>query len=137
MVSMAVLRSFVIHGKGEKREILQGNKGRDNMDKVIRVLIERLTSKGIQIDAIPGYVRNMLNVIAVDPFISLEELREAMQSIGWDKSELDYHTYQLVLAIFGPDSYRDAMVRFAVMVENDSAHSYHNKIHLYMSDAGD
>lgn len=107
------------------------------MDKIIRVLIDRLTSKGIQMDAIPGYVRNMLNVIAVDPFISLEELRKAMQSIGWNASDVDYHTYQLVLAIFGPESYGEAMVRFAVIVENDSAHSNHGTIHFCMSDAGD
>ena len=134
---MAVQRLFVIRGKSENGRFLQGDKGRDNMDKVIRVLIDRLTSKGIQIDAIPGYVRNMLNLIAVDPFISLEELREAMQSIGWNESDLDYHTYQLVLAIFDPDSYRDAMVRFAVIVENDNAHSDHDNIHFCMSDAGD
>lgn len=98
------------------------------MDQVIRALIDRLLDKGMQIDAIPAYIRNALNAIAVDRFITLEELKEEMQSLGWHEFELDDYTYQLILATFGPDSDYDSTVRFAIKVNYDAGHQQKNRI---------
>ncbi|MGD9031354.1 MAG: hypothetical protein PVJ69_01385 [Desulfobacteraceae bacterium] len=92
------------------------------MDQVIRALIDRLIDKGMQIDVVPGYIRNALNTIAVDPFITLEELNVQMKSLGWHDLELDDYTFQLILASFGPDSDYDSTREFEIKVNYDSWH---------------
>ena len=41
------------------------------MDRVIRILVERLVGKGIKISAIPDFIRDVANYITVNPSIDL------------------------------------------------------------------
>lgn len=70
------------------------------MDRIIKILIERLVGKGIEVSTIPAYIRNLANIIAVDAYLSREELNRQLQLMGWDDFELDDHTFQLIMAVF-------------------------------------
>lgn len=74
------------------------------MDSVVRALIDRLSAKGLPLNAVPGWTRNALQIIADDPFISLNRLQAHMQSLGWDEPVLDQHTYALIFATLYPDA---------------------------------
>lgn len=89
------------------------------MDRVIRPLVDRLLDKGMQIDAVPAYIRNALNIIAAHPFITLEKLKERMRSLGWRDLDLDGYTYHLLLATFGPDYEQDSAVTLSIIFEYD------------------
>ncbi|MGD8228795.1 MAG: hypothetical protein PVI20_13515 [Desulfobacteraceae bacterium] len=98
------------------------------MDQVIRALVDRLLDKGMQIDAIPAFIRNALNAVAAKRFITLEELKEEMQSLGWHEFELDDHTYQLILATIEPDSEYDSTPIFAGKINYDARNKQDNRI---------
>jgi hypothetical protein len=74
------------------------------MDTLIRILIERLINKGMEISTIPAYIRDLANTIAVQGYSGLGELNTRLQSLGWDDFELDEYTLELVAAIFEPDN---------------------------------
>ncbi len=73
------------------------------MEDLIRVLINRLVTKGMEITTIPAYVRDLANTIAANGYSSLQELNRRLKSLGWDDFELDDHTLQLIIAGFEPD----------------------------------
>ena len=73
------------------------------MDQIIRVLIERLVGKGMQVTDIPPYVRDLANTVSVNGHMSLPELNGRLRSLGWDDFELDDHTLQLIMVNFETD----------------------------------
>ena len=73
------------------------------MVRVITTLIERLVGKGMEINAIPAYIRDLANILAMNSHLTLEEFNGRLRSLGWDDFELDDHTLQLVLANFETD----------------------------------
>ena len=66
------------------------------------ILLQRLESKGISRQAAPGFIRNLTNVLAVYPLLSLGEANRIMQFLGWQDVDLDYRTFQLVIAELKP-----------------------------------
>ena len=70
------------------------------MERLIKVLIDLLVSKGMELTSIPAFIRNLGNTLATDPYMTLEELSRHIQLLGWDDFELDLCTLQLVLATF-------------------------------------
>ena len=73
------------------------------MVRIITTLIERLVGKGIEINTIPAYIRDLANILAMNSHLTLEEFNGRLRSLGWDDFELDDHTLQLVLANFETD----------------------------------
>lgn len=70
------------------------------MDLIIRVLIDRLTGKGMELSSIPAFIRNLANTMAVSPRMSLQELNSRLHMLGWSDIELDEYTFQLILTSF-------------------------------------
>ncbi len=66
------------------------------------ILFQRLEGKGIGRQAAPGFIRNLTNILAVYPLLSLGEVNRIMQYLGWQGVDLDYHTFQLVIAELQP-----------------------------------
>ena len=60
------------------------------------ILFRRLEGKGISRQAAPGFIRNLTNILAVYPLLSLGEVNRLMQFLGWQDVDLDYHTFQLL-----------------------------------------
>lgn len=73
------------------------------MERLIKVLIELLVSKGMELTSIPAFIRNLANALAADPYMSLEELNTQIHMLGWENFDLDLCTLQLVLATFDSD----------------------------------
>jgi len=73
------------------------------MEQFIRILIELLVSKGMEITAIPAFIRNVANGIAANPSLSFEDLNDHLRSLGWGNFELDDYTFCLFIATFEPD----------------------------------
>jgi len=70
------------------------------MSQLTEIVIKRLEEKGIRSDIIPGFVRNVINAISINPECNLQELNNRLHFLGWDDFELDEHTLQLVIAGF-------------------------------------
>ena len=68
------------------------------MDQILGILMERLSRKGMEINTVPAYIRDLSNSIANNRFLSLKGLNRRLQSLGWDDFELDDHTLQLIIA---------------------------------------
>ena len=73
------------------------------MERLTTILIQRMVRKGMEITTIPTYVRDLVNTLAVNGYLSLQELNGRLQSLGWDDFELDDYTLQLIIATFEPD----------------------------------
>ena len=73
------------------------------MERIIKVLIDLLVSKGMELTSIPAFIRNLANTLAEEPNLSLEELNRHIHHLGWDEFDLDLCTLQLVLATFDSD----------------------------------
>jgi len=72
------------------------------MEQIIRILIGRLTGKGMEVTTIPAYLRNFAQTLLAHPHITLNELNDQLQFLGWDDFELDNDTFYLILAVFEP-----------------------------------
>jgi hypothetical protein len=73
------------------------------VNSLIRIMIDHLVEKGMEVSTISGYIRNLAHLIAVNPQITLQELNERMRSLGWDDFRLDGYTLRLILANFETD----------------------------------
>jgi hypothetical protein len=73
------------------------------MEQLIRILIERLTEKGMEVTTIPAYLRNFAHTVLAHPHITLNDLNDQLHFLGWDDFELDNDTFYLILAVFEPD----------------------------------
>jgi hypothetical protein len=70
------------------------------MERLIRILIARLVSKGMELTCIPAFIRNLANILAANPTMGREELSTHLHSLGWGDFELDEHTLHLSIAVF-------------------------------------
>jgi len=73
------------------------------MEQFIRMLMAHLVSKGMEITAIPAFIRDVATIIATNPAISLRELNSHLQLLGWGDFELDYYIFYLIIGTFEPD----------------------------------
>ncbi len=73
------------------------------MDEIIRILVDRLVSRGIEPGTIPAYIRDLTHAISYKKGSSLRDLNRRLQLLGWDDFELDDYTLQLIIAIFETD----------------------------------
>ena len=70
------------------------------MERLIKIFIERLARKGMELACIPAFIRNLANSIAENPYMTIRELNDHLQLLGWENTELDEYTLQLIIAIF-------------------------------------
>ena len=69
------------------------------MDLNIRILIERLAEKGIQLNRIPGFIRRLTKIVAADPLMSRQEINRQMHLLGGYDFEIDAHTLNLFILV--------------------------------------
>jgi hypothetical protein len=70
------------------------------VDKLSKILINRLEKKGIEPNMIYGFIRDLANTIGVNPSMNLLQVNKQLHLLGWDSVELDYHTLELATACF-------------------------------------
>ena len=69
-----------------------------HMEPVRRVLRQRLENKGLDSSTIPGYMRSLTNALDKKPHMTLNQVNQQMDYVGWRGVELDYHTWELTRA---------------------------------------
>ena len=70
------------------------------MDKLLKILINRLEKKGIEPSIINGFIRDLANTIVANPSMNLLQVNKHLHLLGWDSVELNYHTLELSTACF-------------------------------------
>ena len=81
------------------------------MEQRIRILIQHLVDKGIEITSIPDFIRTVTMILLADPGMSVQELTRQLQVLGWDDVELDATTLYLLVATFDPEG-GDRLIRW-------------------------
>ncbi|MBN2125955.1 MAG: hypothetical protein JW821_16780 [Deltaproteobacteria bacterium] len=74
------------------------------MEDLIKILIKRLVSKGMELTCIPSFIRNLANTIAANPNMTFEDLNRHLKMLGWQDFELDFYTLHLIIAAFETDT---------------------------------
>lgn len=69
------------------------------MEQLIKTVIKRLEGKDIDINSIPSFIRDVVNINLSVVDSDLNELNRRLQTLGWYEFELDDHTFQLIKAI--------------------------------------
>ena len=68
-----------------------------------KTLINELKGKGIEYKIIPRFIKDLAYSFQIDPSVSLAEVNDRLQFLGWEDVELDYHILQLAIASFERD----------------------------------
>lgn len=68
------------------------------MNKIKDQLFERLEAIGIGSESVAGLKRDVANCLSVDAAMSLSEVNRRLNYLGWEDGQLDYHTFQLLVA---------------------------------------
>jgi hypothetical protein len=74
------------------------------MDELIKILINRLVNKGMEITSIPAYVRDLANIMAQTGNLGPGPLNQRLKMLGWNDFQLDEYTLELIDAMFGQDN---------------------------------
>jgi len=68
------------------------------MNEIIHQLFQRLEAIGIGTESVAGLKRDVANCLHIDADMSLSEVNRRLRYLGWEDGQLDYHTYQLLVA---------------------------------------
>ena len=60
-----------------------------------KILVQRLSHKGLEKNLIPGFLRSLANSIDMGQNPNFTLINRRMRRIGWDDIDLDYHTFEL------------------------------------------
>jgi len=71
------------------------------VDKLLKILINRLEKKGVEPNMIYGFIRDLANTMVVSPSMNLLQVNKQLHLLGWGSVELDYYTLELATACFG------------------------------------
>ena len=69
------------------------------MERIIKILVERLEGKGIEAAKIPSCIETIMNISFIYTISNCQELNRRMRSLGWFNFEIDDHTFKLVKLI--------------------------------------
>jgi hypothetical protein len=62
------------------------------------LLLERLSRQGMELDDAPALVRDLSNILELNPGIDPATASSKLQLLGWSGLTLDYQSLQLALA---------------------------------------
>lgn len=68
------------------------------MENLKLLLIDRLTSKGMDPSLIPAFLKTLTSLFVSEPGIELASLNQKLRSLGWDEVDIDYHCLQIAIA---------------------------------------
>jgi hypothetical protein len=68
------------------------------MSNLLSVLLKRLDKKGIAPDDINLFLQDIYNSLIFHPCITLTQMNQRLELLGWTGLHLDDHTLQLVIA---------------------------------------
>jgi hypothetical protein len=68
------------------------------MDQLTESLLHRLENRGFEAVAIPRFVKDVASTLSINHHIDLQEMNRRLNLLGWGPVELDYHTFQMIIA---------------------------------------
>ena len=68
------------------------------MDEIKTFLARHLGKMGLSPNMIPGFLKSVSNLLNEHPEMSLSEINDKLQYLGWDGIEMNYHTLELAKA---------------------------------------
>ena len=69
------------------------------MDKIIDLLLYKLSKKGLTQVEIPRLVRDVLNIVGEGGEFTAGAINLKLKTLGWDKEILDQFTFELIIAL--------------------------------------
>ena len=81
------------------------------MEQRIRILIQHLVDKGMEVTSIPDFIRTVTLTLLADPGMNVQELTRHLQVLGWDDVELGAANLYLLLATIDPEV-ADRLIRW-------------------------
>ena len=67
------------------------------MNRILKMVRDRLKSRGLEMSNIPAYVRDLVNTIEAKGLSDLAAINRNMELLGWNEIDLDDQTLQLIL----------------------------------------
>ena len=89
-----------IHDNKPKPSIVFKRTERTDLNQFTQILKDRLERKGLVSEEITGYIRDLTNVLIVNPHSNHLYLNEQLHLLGWGDLELDYRTFEIATASF-------------------------------------
>jgi hypothetical protein len=68
------------------------------METLRDIMLRRLYRMGLPAEAVPGFMRNLRQLMADPQQMGLHQLNQRLQWLGWTDIELDEYTLQLIMA---------------------------------------
>ena len=68
----------------------------DGTGEIVDLLLFRLSDKGVVPSHVPGLVRDVLNIVKDDGHVSLDNVNQKLESLGWGEEILDEFVIELI-----------------------------------------
>ena len=78
-----------------------------DVSQIKQLLIQRLEKLGVERNVMPGFIRMLANSYFIHPHLSLLQVNNRLNFLGWQDFELDYHTLQLAITCFEADGLKN------------------------------
>ena len=69
-----------------------------NSIDIEKIFINHLEKKGIELEIINRFIKDLINSKFDDPNITLNQISSHLTTLGWEDTLIDYHTLQLAKA---------------------------------------
>jgi hypothetical protein len=73
------------------------------VNRHVKILMECLASKGVEVTLIPDLIKHVALIIADHPSVTLHELNRRLKTLGFNGFELDVKSLYLIILAFEPD----------------------------------
>jgi hypothetical protein len=68
------------------------------MDQLTERLVYRLENRGFEAGVIPRFLKDVANTLSINHHAGLQEMNRRLNMLGWGPVDLDYHTFQMIIA---------------------------------------
>ena len=69
------------------------------MNKEIDTLLSRLSRKGLIPAEVPRLVRDVLIIVSDAEGVTLSDINQRLEVLGWDQTIMDYFTFELIKSL--------------------------------------
>jgi hypothetical protein len=67
------------------------------MEQLNQITMDRLVKRGVEANNHQAYIRDLVNTYTAHTNLTIQELNDRMNTLGWNDIELDDHTLQLII----------------------------------------
>jgi hypothetical protein len=71
-----------------------------DITNIENILFQQLENRGIKLNTIPRFIKDLRISFFDDPDVTLFQVNNRLDLLGWNDFQLDYHIFQLAKAYF-------------------------------------